>query len=150
MMIVFARVLLFLSFLSFLSSLSSLSFLSLVSLSRFSLVSRLVVEDMYLRVLEKGAPLFVQGQEPDAHCVLMSGGVDLYILPDGPPGSQARPCEGEGGARGRGGSVATTCAGLWARRFDRGAEGDCGAEGPYTQRPSAPPPPTRGTPAGLP
>ena len=63
---------------------------------------------MYLRVLEKGAPLFVQGQEPDAHCVLMSGGVDLYVLPDGPPGSQARLGEEEGGARGRGGSIAMT------------------------------------------
>ena len=72
---------------------------------------------MYLRVLEKGAPLFVQGQEPDAHCVLMSGGVDLYALPDGPPGSQVR----RGAARRGGGR------GAWARRFGR--DDVCGSLG---------------------
>lgn len=41
-----------------------------------------ICQDMYLRTLQPGEPLFYQGQNPDAFCVLMSGRLGLYLLPE--------------------------------------------------------------------
>ncbi len=41
-----------------------------------------ICQDMYLRPLQLGEPLFYQSQRPDAFCVLMSGVIGFYCLPE--------------------------------------------------------------------